>query len=152
MKIIGYYIVALFGFITLPALSATLLIKSEVPAPLPPQYALPSTSCIFDDQGLLLTTHRLNGLFAKKSDIVSVSTDAVKKMIAEAATGSIKKPSAVIIGAATVSYYAYQKLTDGSLKRIFLAETHGNSIDDTQTVNESAAAVALKNLIDVMCQ
>lgn len=132
--------------------SAALLEKNTAPGFVMPETAL-YTSCVLDDEGFLIMKSQINGLASKKNVAIQVdATDMtrLKNIINEAAKGSIKKPEAQVADAPSTTYYAYQKLPNGSVKKVFLVEDTG--ITNANTINNSPAALTLRKYIDALCK
>lgn len=134
---------------TTAASASTLLVKTTTPGFVMQEYAL-YTTCTLDDQGLLIKTSRLNGLSSKKTTVEQFSVVSIRKAIADAATGTIKKPDAQIADMPSTVYQGYYKKAGGKMTKVFLYEDSG--APEQNTYNESASAMTLRNFMDAVCK
>ncbi|SJM96043.1 exported hypothetical protein [Crenothrix polyspora] len=134
---------------TTVASATTLLVKTTYPGYIMEEYAL-YTTCTLDDQGLLIKTSRLNGLSSRKAVPEQFSVANIRKAIAEAVTGTIKKPEVQIVDASSTTYHAYHR-QGGKMTKVFLYEDNGG-MPEHSTYNESSAAMRLRNFIDAVCE
>ncbi len=129
------------------AQAGVLLEKVNYPGFVMPSYAI-SKSCTISDSGQLIMQYQLDGMSTKRTLPLQLTKASIKTKIAEAALGKISSES-FPVDVNTVSYRAYQKQADGSDKKVLLFEENGGSGE--KKVNDSEAAVALRNFIDVNC-
>jgi hypothetical protein len=124
-----------------------LLEKVKSPGFVMTSYAV-SSRCTISDTGLLTTQLQLGELLSKRNTQLQLTTLKVKARIKEAALGNITTNS-FPVDAATISYRAYQKQLDGTLKQILLFEQNGGS--GVESKNNTEAAITLRNFIDLNC-
>ena len=129
------------------AQAGVLLEKVNYPGFVMPSYAI-SKSCTISDSGQLIMQYQLDGMSTKRTLPLQLTKASIKTKIAEAALGKISSES-FPVDVNTVSYRAYQKQADGSDKKVLLFEENGGSGE--KKINDSEAAVALRNFIDVNC-
>ena len=129
------------------AQAGVLLEKVNYPGFVMPSYAI-SKSCTISDSGQLIMQYQLEGMSTKRTLPLQLTKASIKTKIAEAALGKISSES-FPVDVNTVSYRAYQKQADGSDKKVLLFEENGGSGE--KKINDSEAAVALRNFIDVNC-
>ena len=129
------------------AQAGVLLEKVSSPGFVMPSYAI-TKNCTISDTGQLTLQYQLEAMSSKRTLPLQLTKASIKAKIAEAALGKISSES-FPVDVGTVSYNAYQKQTDGSDKKVVLYEQNGGSGE--KKVNDSEAAAALRNFIDVNC-
>jgi hypothetical protein len=107
-----------------------------------------SSRCTVSDTGLLTTQLQLSDLISKRNTQLQLTIVKTTAKINNAALGKITSSSFPVDGP-TISYRAYQKLADGSIKQILLYEENGGT--GVKKTNSSDAAVTLRNFIDLNC-
>lgn len=129
------------------AQAAVLLEKVSYPGFVMPSYAL-TKSCTLSDTGLLTQSYTLSGMNSKRNQTLVINKTAIVSNINQAATGIVSS-DIFPVDAPTISYRAYQKQANGTMKMITLYEENGGS--GFKKTNSAVAAVTLKNFIDVNC-
>lgn len=129
------------------AQAGVLLEKVNSPGFVMPSYAI-NKSCTISDSGQLIMQYQLDGMSSKRALQLHLTKAGIKTKIAEAALGTINSES-FPVDAGTVSYRAYQKQADSPAKMVLLYEENGGSGE--KKVNDSEAATALRNFIDLNC-
>jgi hypothetical protein len=124
-----------------------LLEKQTYPGFVLPAYAI-STHCTLADDGKLFIEYQLGSLKSSRSQQLKLSTSSIKRSILEAAQGNITTNPYPVDVPITI-YRAYQYPPNSDPKTVTLLERNGGS--GTETVNDSQAALALRNFIDLNC-
>jgi hypothetical protein len=133
--------------LTSTAQAGVLLEKVGYPGFVMPSYAI-NKSCTISDNGQLTMQYQLDGMSSKRTLPLQLTKARIKTKIAEAALGTVNSES-FPVDAGTVSYRAYQKPADSPTKMVMLYEENGGSGE--KKTNDSEAAVALRNFIDLNC-
>ncbi len=133
--------------LTSTAQAGVLLEKVNYPGFVMPSYAI-NKSCTISDNGQLTMQYQLDGMSSKRTLPLQLTKARIKTKIAEAALGTINSEN-FAVDANTVSYRAYQKQADSPAKIVVLYEENGGSGE--KKTNDSEAAVALRNFIDLNC-
>ena len=129
------------------AQAGVLLEKVSYPGFVMPSYAI-SKSCTISDSGQLIMQYQLDGMSSKRTLPLQLSKAGIKTKITEAALGTINSEN-FPVDVNTVIYRAYQKQADSPAKMVLLYEENGGSGE--KKANDSEAAVALRNFIDINC-
>lgn len=133
--------------LTSTAQAGVLLEKVSYPGFVMPSYAI-NKSCTISDNGQLTLLYQLGGMSSKRSVELQLTKTAIKTKIAEAALGAINSEN-FPVDVNTVIYRAYHKQDGSPAKAVLLYEENGGSGE--KKVNDSEAAVALRNFIDLNC-
>lgn len=124
-----------------------LLEKLTSPGFVMPAYAI-STHCTLADDGKLFIEYQLGSLKSSRTQPLQLSVSSIKRSILQAAQGNVTTtPYAVDVP--TTVYRAYQYPPNGAAQTVTLLENNGGS--GTQSINDSQAAIALRNFIDLNC-
>jgi hypothetical protein len=107
-----------------------------------------STACTIDSGGQLRQTFQLAELKSSRSQQTQLTVAPLKAAIAEAALGKVAS-EIFPVDAPTTIYRAYRRGADGRPRPIVLLEENGGSGE--KKVNQSPAAIKLKNFIDLNC-
>lgn len=129
------------------AQAAVLLEKVTLPGEVLPGYDI-RKNCVIQDSGQLVIQYQLSGMNSKRTMPLQLSKPGIKIKIDEAATGTITS-EIIPVDVATIIYRTYQKQIDGTIKTVLLYEENGGSGE--KKINNSQAATALRNFIDVNC-
>lgn len=139
---------ALLSFCLVSTAQADILLqKISSPGFVMSTYAI-SKSCTITDAGQLIMQFQLDGMNSKRSIPLQLTKASIKTKISEAALGTLNTES-FPVDVPTISYYAFQKQADNTVKKVVLYEANGGS--GQKITNDSQSAVALRNFIDVNC-
>lgn len=105
--------------------------------------------CSIQDNGQLTIQLQVSSLISKRSQSLQLSKATIKSRIDEAAAGIINTYAFNLDGP-TITYNAYQKQPDGTVKTILLYKEDGAS--GSQQQNNSDSAIRLRNFIDLNCE
>ncbi|MCX7092061.1 MAG: hypothetical protein NTY50_01230 [Methylobacter sp.] len=133
--------------LTSTAQAGVLLEKVSYPGFVMTSYAI-NKSCTISDNGQLTLHYQLDGMSSKRTVPLQLTKASIKTKIAEAALGVINSEN-FPVDVNTVIYRAYQKQDDSPAKAVLLYEENGGSGE--KKVNDSEAAVTLRNFIDLNC-
>lgn len=127
--------------------AAVLLEKVTLPGFVLPQRAIVQ-KCTINDNGQIVKQFQLAGMQANHVLPVQLSLKSIKAKINQAAGGKITS-SIIAVDGPSFTYTAYQMQANGTAKSVLLYKENGGA--GTKAVNNSLAAQALSNFIDLNC-